>query len=152
MTDEKKETPVKTKAESGDSVQVHYTGKLEDGTVFDSSRDKEPFEFKLGEGMVISGFEDAVLELEIGETKTVNIPNDKAYGPHHPQLVMEADLSQFEGMETPKVGMMFQIQREDGDPFNVVVVEVTESKVSLDANHPLAGKDLVFEIELLAIV
>ena len=138
-------------AKNGDTVKVHYTGKLDDGTVFDTSADREPLQFKIGEGQLIPDFEQAVIGMNPGDSKTVQIPSDKAYGPHHEEMVMEVDRSQFpEGLE-PKVDQRLQVQQPDGQAYAVTVTDVSEAKVTLDANHPLAGKDLTFDIQLTEI-
>ena len=137
---------------NGKSVKVHYTGSLTDGTVFDSSRDREPFEFVAGQGQVIKGFDDAVMVMVVGDTKTVTIPAEEAYGPRQEEMVFEVDSSQFAEGVKPEVGMQLQSQNPDGGPPTVVVVtELGEEKVTLDANHPLAGQDLTFEIELVEV-
>ena len=139
-------------AKNGDSVKVHYTGKLTDGTEFDSSLGSEPFEFIIGGNQVIPGFEKAVIGLKVGESNKVTIPADEAYGQHLDDLIMVIDRSQFpEGLE-PEVGQQLQATEESGQIITVTVVDFSESTVTLDANHRLAGKDLVFEVELVEIV
>ncbi|MEN6466068.1 MAG: peptidylprolyl isomerase [Syntrophaceae bacterium] len=137
-----------SKAKNGDTVKVHYTGKLDDGTVFDSSENKEPLEFKIGEGQVIAGFEDAVIGMDKGDSKTARIPADKAYGPHREDMVIEVDRDKLSADTVPKKGELWQISRENDDPIIVMVADVDDSKVTLDANHPLAGKDLTFDIQV----
>ena len=140
-------------AETGDTVKIHFTGKLEDGTVFGSTANREPLEFKLGEGGIIPGVESAVEGMNVGESKTVKVPPEQAYGPHQAELVAEVSRDRFpEGVE-PKIGQKFEIPRPDeqGQVTVVRVVKVSESTVTLDANHPLAGRDLTFELELLEI-
>jgi peptidylprolyl isomerase len=139
------------KVKNGDSVKVHYTGKLEDGTVFDTSDNREPLQFKVGEGKLIKGFEAAVIGMEPGESKTAQIPADKAYGPHHPEMVMVIDRKEVPPTIDPKVDQMLQVRQEDGKSFTVKVTEVSENSLTLDANHPLAGKDLTFDIHLAEI-
>jgi len=135
------------------TAKVHYTGTLADGTVFDSSRERDPFEFVVGADQVIKGFDDAVVEMAVGDTKTVTVPSDEAYGPHFAERVIEVDHGQFGEGVIPEVGMQLQSDGGEGQPPMVVTVtEVTEDKVILDANHPLAGQDLTFEIELLELV
>jgi FKBP-type peptidyl-prolyl cis-trans isomerase 2 len=135
------------------NAKVHYTGTLADGTVFDSSRERDPFEFTVGIGQVIKGFDDAVVDMAVGDTKTVTVPSDEAYGPHFAERVIEVDHGQFGEGVIPEVGMQLQSDGGEGQPPMVVTVtEVTEDKVILDANHPLAGQDLTFEIELLELV
>ena len=138
--------------ENGKNVKVHYTGSLSDGTVFDSSREREPLEFTVGAGQVIKGFDDAVTDMAIGDTKTVTISAEEAYGPRQEEMVFEVDSTQFAEGVKPEVGMQLQSQNPDGGPPTIVVVtEVGEEKVTLDANHPLAGQDLTFEIELVEV-
>ncbi|MHC1585063.1 MAG: FKBP-type peptidyl-prolyl cis-trans isomerase [Candidatus Syntropharchaeia archaeon] len=139
-------------AKIGDTVKVHYTGKLEDGTVFDTSIDREPLQFTIGERQIIPGFEEAVVGMSPGESKTTKIPSDKAYGPHHRELVVVVNRSQFPENFEPVVGEQLEIRQPGGHPILVMVTEVSESTVTLDANHPLAGKDLTFEIELVEIL
>lgn len=139
------------KVKNGDSVKVNYTGKLEDGTVFDTSDNKEPLEFKVGEGKLIKGFEAAVVGMEPGEEKTVQIPADEAYGPHHPEMIMVIDRKEVPDTITPKVDQMLQVRQKDGTTFAVKVTDVSEKSLTLDANHPLAGKDLTFDIKLAEI-
>ena len=140
------------KAKADDTVKVHYTGKFEDGTVFDSSAGRDPLEFTLGKRMVIAGFEAAALGMSPGETKTVKIPAEEAYGPRHEEMVMEVARASMPAEIEPQVGQVLQIGQSQDQMIQVVVAEVTEESVILDANHPLAGIDLVFEIELVEIV
>jgi peptidylprolyl isomerase len=146
-------------AKQGDRVKVHYTGRLDDGEVFDSSECREegcgcesgPLEFTLGEGQVIPGFENAVVGMAIGESKEVNIPMDEAYGPHLEELVCDVERSQLpEGM-SPELGGQLEVTREDGETFPVLITAVSDTSVTLDANHPLAGRNLTFDIRLLEI-
>ncbi len=138
-------------AKSGDQVRVHYTGKLKDGTVFDSSEGREPLEFTLGEGQVIPGFESAVEGMNTGETKTTQIPSEEAYGPHYQEMVLVVPRNQFPPDVDPKIGDQLQLRQPNGQSFVVNVTDVTPEAVTLDANHPLAGKDLTFDIELVEI-
>lgn len=141
-----------SQAENNKTAKVHYTGTLADGTVFDSSREREPLAFEVGAGQVIKGFDDAVVDMAEGETKTVTIPAEEAYGPRHDELVIEVEHSQFAEGVSPEVGMQLQASNgEDQPPTVVTVTEVGEEKVKLDANHPLAGEDLTFEIEVLEV-
>lgn len=140
-----------SKAKSGDTVKIHYTGTLDDGTQFDSSKDRDPLEFEVGSGQVIPGFDKAVEGMSAGDEKTVNIGCDDAYGQHHAQMVQEVPNSALpEGLK-PEVGMGLQAQSEDGQPINLMVTAVGEDSITVDANHPLAGKDLNFDIELVSI-
>ncbi len=139
-------------AKLGDTVQVHYTGKFEDGTVFDASSEGNPLEFPLGEGRVIPGFEEAVVGMAPGESKTQTVPCTQAYGPHYSEMVVEVDRQQMPADLDLSVGLQLQLQHPSGRVIPVVITEIEGSKITLDANHPLAGKDLTFEIELVAIV
>lgn len=138
-------------AKPGDTVKIHYTGKLDDGTVFDSSVNSEPLEFTVSGGQVIPGFDQAVVGMTPGESKTEKIPMDRAYGPHRPEMVVQVSRQQLPPELEPQVGQQLQVQQEDGQTIPVFVTEVTESQITLDANHPLAGEDLTFEIELVEI-
>lgn len=139
-------------ATHGDTVRVHYTGTLDDGTQFDSSEGREPLEFTLGSGQVIPGFDAGVTGMEPGEAKTIQIPADEAYGPRRDEMMLRVSPDQFpEGMD-PQVGQQLQLQQQDGQAVVVRVAEVTDEGVTLDANHPLAGEDLTFELTLDEIV
>ncbi len=138
-------------AKPGDTVKIHYTGKLDDGTVFDSSVNREPLEFTLSGGQVIPGFDQAVVGMSPGETKTQKIPMDQAYGPYREEMVVELSREQMPPDMQPEIGQQLQIQQPDGQSVPVMVTEVTDETVTLDANHPLAGEDLTFEIELVDI-
>ncbi len=141
-----------SQAKKGDTVRVHYTGTLEDGTVFDTSINRDPLEFTIGEGRLIPGFEQAVVGMNPGESKTERISADQAYGPHLKELVMEVDKRQLPPGLSPEVGQQLQIRHDDGRTTPVTITEVTDTTITLDANHPLAGKDLIFHIQLLEIV
>jgi FKBP-type peptidyl-prolyl cis-trans isomerase 2 len=139
------------KAKGGNTVKVHYTGKLDDGTVFDSSRERGPLEFTIGKGQLIKGFEDTVVGMSLGENRTVNIPQEEAYGPHKEELVIKVERSMIpESIELAK-GLCLNVRQPDGGVMDVIVKEIFEDTVTLDANHPLAGKTLNFEIELVEI-
>jgi FKBP-type peptidyl-prolyl cis-trans isomerase 2 len=141
-----------SQAKDGDTVKVHYTGKLEDGSVFDSSRDRGPFEFTLGTQTVIRGFEEGVRGMEVGETKTITVPPEEAYGSPRDELVSTVDRKIFDDQDvSPDVGKQLQIPQPDGRQLNVRITAVDESSVTLDANHPLAGKTLVFDLELVKV-
>lgn len=138
-------------AKPGDNVKVHYTGKLEDGTVFDSSVEREPLAFQLGAGQIIPGFEKAVEGMEPGEKTTAVIPAEQAYGPRNEDAQVVVPRDQLPPDLEPKVGQQLQVQQQNGQPIPVRIVQVDESQVTLDGNHPLAGKDLAFEIEVVAV-
>ena len=138
-------------ARSGDTVRIHYTGRLDDGSTFDSSQGREPLEFTLGEGQVIPGFEDGVEGMSPGEEKTVTIPADQAYGPRNDDMVLVVDRAQFPDHIRPEVGQQLQMS-QDGQVAIVTIVDVDDDSVTLDANHPLAGEDLTFDLRLVEIV
>ncbi|MFV2051544.1 FKBP-type peptidyl-prolyl cis-trans isomerase [Aliiroseovarius sp. YM-037] len=140
-----------TQVKSGDTVRIHYTGTLADGTTFDSSEGRDPLEFAVGSGQIISGLDAAMPGMEVGEKKTVNVPADQAYGQADPaarQAVPRADIPADIPLD---LGTQLQVQTPQGQAVTVTVAEVTESEVTLDANHPLAGKDLTFDIELVEV-
>ena len=141
-----------TQAKNNDSVKVHYTGKLKDGTVFDSSQDRNPLQFQLGQGQIIPGFEQAVMGMSPGESKTINIPSNQAYGPRLEDLIQEVPRQQLPTDMEFQVGQRLQLGQEKEQPMIVEVTEVTDASITLDANHPLAGRELFFDIELLEIV
>ena len=138
-------------AKTGDTVKVHYTGKLDDDTVFDSSVDREPLEFTIGGGQLIPDFEQAVIDMSPGESKTIKIPSDNAYGPHREEMLIVVDRSQFPKDLEPRIDQKLQVRDPNGGDSVVTVVDITDANVTLDANHPLAGKDLTFEIQLTEI-
>lgn len=145
-------------AKKGDTVKVHYTGKLTNGNVFDSSIKKEPIQFTIGEKKLIPGFEEAVIDMKPGDKKTITIPSEEAYGPHRQELVITIDRKDIPTDINPEVGQILQFQKKDGSKGNdletipFTVIATTTSHITLDANHPLSGKDLVFEVELLEIL
>jgi FKBP-type peptidyl-prolyl cis-trans isomerase 2 len=139
-------------AKAGDSVKIHYKGSLEDGTVFDSSHDGEPFNFTVGGGMVIPGFDKAVIGMEEGAVKTVSVDPDDGYGEYIDENVLEVSKDQIPEDITPEIGMGLQLHSNDGRTINVTVSKIDDDKVMLDGNHPLAGKTLTFEITLVEIV
>lgn len=139
------------RAKKGDTVEVHYTGKLEDGTVFDTSQDREPLSFTLGEEKVIPGFEQAVEGMEPGDTKTEELSPDEAYGQRREDMVMELERDQIPEDVDPQVGQQLQLRMQNGQTVPVVITDLGEESVTIDANHPLAGKKLIFEIELLDV-
>ncbi len=139
-------------AQKGDKVQVHYKGYLEDGKIFDSSEGKPPLDVVLGSGSVIPGFDAALHGMEAGDKKTVKIPMEQAYGPHNAEMVMQVPKSQVPPDLKPEVGQKLQVGGASGELMMVEVIDVTDEFVILDANPPLAGKDLTFDLELVAIV
>ncbi|MBT8460502.1 MAG: peptidylprolyl isomerase [Boseongicola sp.] len=141
-----------TEAKSGDTVRIHYTGTLADGSTFDSSEGRDPLEFKLGTGQVIAGFDAAVDGMSKGQSKTVDIPADQAYGAHNPEALQSFPRNKIPDNVPLEIGTKLQLQSSQGHPVMVTVSEVSDDAVILDANHPLAGKDLTFQIELVEIV
>ena len=141
-----------TQAQVGDMVKVHYTGRLTDGTTFDTSLERDPLEFTLGEGELIAGFEQAVLGMAAGESKTTTIPAAQAYGPHHAERMIDVERHHLPSDLQPEIGQQLQMTRPDGTTLSVMVTTVTETQVTLDANHPLAGQDLIFDITLVEIL
>lgn len=137
-------------ATAGDKVRVHYTGRLDDGTIFDSSQGRDPIEFTLGTQAVIPGFESAVVGLEVGESRTVVIGPEDAYGVYHDDRVAEVERSALPDDLTPEVGMVLRGQGQGGEML-VTIIDVSDDRVTLDGNHPLAGKQLTFDIELTGL-
>ena len=139
-------------AKSGDTVKVDYTGKLEDGTVFDTSTSRGPLEFMIGDGQIIPGFDSAVIGMNVGDKKTINIPSDQAYGQHLEDKILEVNQDQIPKHLNLEVGQQVQVPQKDGSKIFFVVTGVSETSVTLDGNHPLAGKDLTFDIQLVEIL
>ncbi len=139
-------------AENGNKVKIHYKGTLNDGTEFDTSEGREPLKFTLGNGQVIPGFDKRVLGMTTNEKKTLNIPATEAYGAHRDDLVMTIPKTEIPSDIKPEVGMQLQMQGQEGQQFNVLISELTDENITLDANHPLAGQDLNFDVELVEIV
>lgn len=140
-----------TQAKSGDTVRIHYTGTLDDGSTFDSSAGRDPLEFTLGTGQVIPGFDKGVEGMTVGEKQTINIPADDAYGQPDDRARQPVPREQIPAEIPLEVGIQLQMQSPTGQVMPVTVVEISETEVILDANHPLAGKDLTFELELVSI-
>ena len=136
-------------AKSGDLVKVHYTGTFADGTVFDSSEGGDPLEFILGSGQVIPGFDKAIEGMKVDESKKVTIPADQAYGPHHEKMVVEVELDKFGPNAKPELGKRVHLSMEDGQHVPVTVTAISQTHATLDANHPMAGKDLTFDLKLI---
>ncbi|NTU92652.1 MAG: peptidylprolyl isomerase [Chlorobiaceae bacterium] len=139
-------------AKTGDTVRVHYTGTFDDGTIFDTSVEREPLEFTVGGGMVIVGFDAAVTGMEPGQKKTVNIPAEQAYGPRSEELVAEIGRDRLPPDLEIEIGQQLQVGLADGEQAVVLIVDASETTVTLDANHPMAGMDLNFELEMIEIV
>ena len=140
-----------SQAKSGNSVKVHYRGTLQDGTEFDSSRGRDPIELTLGDGQVISGFETAVEGMSVGDTKTVIVPAEEAYGPHREELTHEIPRNAIPDDIELSGGMVLHAQGPEGQDLRFTVVDFDDQKVKIDGNHPLAGKDLTFELELMEV-
>ena len=140
-----------SQVKQNDTVRVHYTGTLADGEIFDSSREREPPEFTLGQGQLIPGFENGVIDMKTGDTKTVHIPAAEAYGQRREEMIQEVPKEQLPPEIKPEVGMTLFSRTPDGREMPLIVAEVLETSIMLDANPPLAGKDLTFEIELVEI-
>jgi len=138
-------------AVAGSKVKVHYTGTFDDGEVFDSSRERDPMEFEVGAREVIPGFDDALIGMTVGESKQVRIPEEEAYGSYNPEMVMDVAPDQFEEGMKVEIGQQFQVEMGEA-PVVLTVKEVHEDKIMLDANHPMAGKTLNFDIELVEII
>ena len=139
-------------SKEGDTVQVHYRGTLKDGSIFDQSSEGSPLEFTIGSGMLIPDFEAAVLGMQLGEEKTIHVEAANAYGLHRDDLILEVPRAEFPAHITPEVGQQLQLTQQDGHPLVVTISAVSESGVTLDANHALAGKDLTFDITLVKIL
>jgi len=138
-------------AKSGDTVKVHYSGRLTDGTTFDSSSGRDPLEFKVGNGDVIKGFDEGVTGMTVGEKKTVHIPADEAYGLKEDERIVQFPRGNFPPDMEPEVGMQLNMTNGGGQVIPVTIISVDGENVTLDANHPLAGQDLIFDIELVDI-
>ena len=139
-------------AKKGDTVKVHYTGSLDDGTLFDTSAEREPLKFTVGGGQVIAGFDIAVIDMVPGDKKVSVIPASEAYGDHSKDLVTDVDRERFPADMELEIGQQLQVGLADGEQAVVMVVDLSDTSVTLDANHPLAGQQLTFEIELVEIL
>ena len=137
--------------ENGQKVKIHYAGTLDDGNQFDSSAGRDPLEFEMGAGMVIPGFETGVKDMDVGEKKSIHIPAVEAYGERREEMVMEFDRAQLPEDIEPEVGMGLHMQGPQGQPLPVQITAVAEATVTIDANHPLAGQNLNFELELVEV-
>ena len=139
-------------AQLGDTVLVHYTGKLDDGSVFDSSQQRGPLKISLGETRLIPGFQNAVVGMEPGESKTATVPPEEAYGERRQDMVLEVERGKLPPEINPQVGQDLQLQTQAGQPVPAKIVDVSDRSITVDANHPLAGQALTFDIELVEIV
>lgn len=137
---------------AGDKIKVHYHGKLTNGQTFDSSEGREPLEFEVGSGQVIKGFDDGVTGMAVGDKKTIEIPADEAYGPRNEEMVIDMPKERFPAEMVLELGMPLMMTDGQGQNFQVVITEIKENTVMLDANHPLAGQTLIFDLELVEIV
>lgn len=140
-----------SQAKPGDTLHIHYTGKLDDGTVFDSSEGRDPLSFELGSGQIIPGLDAGIAGMSVGETRTVRVEPEEAYGAHEEGRIQSVDRASVPDHIPTEPGTQLQVQTQDGQAMNVVVVEANEKEVVLDANHPLAGKALTFDVELVAV-
>jgi FKBP-type peptidyl-prolyl cis-trans isomerase SlpA len=140
-----------SQVKENNTVKVHYVGKLSDGQVFDTSEGKEPLEFTLGQGKLIAGFEKGLIDMKLNEKKTITISKEEAYGESREDLIQEVDKSQLPEDITPEVGMGLVSKSADGNEMNLLIVEVKESTIVIDGNHPLAGKELTFDLEVVDI-
>ncbi|MDN3620356.1 peptidylprolyl isomerase [Polaribacter undariae] len=140
-----------SQVKANNTVKVHYTGKLSDGQVFDTSEGKEPIEFVLGQGQLIPGFEQGLIDMKVNEKKTITIAKEEAYGEVNDQLIQEIDRANLPQDMEPKVGMGLVSKSPEGQEMNLMIVEVKDKSVVIDGNHPLAGRDLVFDLEVVEI-
>ena len=140
------------KVEKGNTIKVHYTGTLNDGTVFDTSKDRDPIEFTVGSGNMIPGFDAAVIDMKMNEKKTVDIPYKDAYGERRDDLLLSIERNNIPDDANIEVGQMLQMKSPEGEVYNVIIAEITDDSITLDANHPMAGLDLKFDLELVEIV
>jgi peptidylprolyl isomerase len=138
-------------ATMNDTIIVHYTGSFTDGEVFDSSIDREPLEFNIGQGMVIPGFENGIIGMHEGDSKKITIPAEDAYGPHREDLLTTIERSQIPASIDLQIGMMLQMRSPDGGTTNVSIRDINQESVILDLNHPMAGKELIFEVNLVKV-
>lgn len=140
---------MKEQAKKGDKVKVHYHGRLNDGSTFDSSAGRQPLEFEVGSGMVIKGFDDGVTGMSVGDKKTISIPAEDAYGSRQEEMVIEFPKDNFPADIEPEVGMTLNMHSDNGQELPVIITNINDDTITLDANHPLAGKELIFDIELV---
>jgi peptidylprolyl isomerase len=141
-----------TQVKSGDTVKIQYTGKLDDNSVFDTSVDRDPIQLTIGQGRTIPALEEAIIGMKTGETKTVEISAEQGYGPYQKELVHKVSREVLPADMEPEIGQRLKATSTDGRAFSVTIKDVSENSITMDANHPLAGKDLTFDIELIAIL
>jgi FKBP-type peptidyl-prolyl cis-trans isomerase 2 len=141
-----------SQAKHGDTVKIHYIGRLEDQTIFDTSEGKEPLQFQIGGNQVIIGFENGIIGMSLDESKTIAIPSEEAYGPYRKEMVIDVPSDQFPPNIQPEIGLQLSLRQDDGQVVMVTVTQLSESTVTLDANHPLAGKNLIFDVQLVEII
>ena len=141
-----------SEVKTGDTVEVHYTGRLETGELFDSSRERDPLQFTLGNGELIPGFENAVIGMNVGDVKTIQIPSQEAYGPYIEEMKIVVDKAKMPEELELQLGLKLTLRGPDERRLDVRIVDIAKDTVTMDANHPLAGKDLVFDIELVKIL
>ena len=139
-------------AKYGDTVRIHYTEKTSDGTIFSSTLNRNPIQINIGQGQILQNIESALVGMSVGESKSINVKADSAYGPYRKEMTQIIDRNQFPKHLVPIEGQVLQDHQPDGSIIDVKIAQVTESTVTLDANHPLAGKDLVYNIELVEII
>ena len=139
-------------AKDGDTIRFHYSGTFEDGTEFDSSRGDDPLEATLGSGQLIPGLEKGLLGMAVGDKETITIAPDEGYGSFREELILKINRDEFPKDVTPKVGQQLRLQKPGNPPFTVLIMEVNDDSIVLDANHPLAGKTLLFSVELMEIL
>ena len=140
-----------SQAKNGDTVKVHFTGRLENGEVFSKAKEDEPFEFTLGSGELIPGFDKGIVGMQVGQIKTITVPPEEAFGERHEDLVVDVNRTHIPEHITPVIGQQLRIRRRSGDLLKVTIADVDEDTVTLDANHPLAGNTLFFEVKLVGI-
>jgi peptidylprolyl isomerase len=140
------------RAKSGDKVKAHFMGTLENGETFLNTRDEEPLEFTIGKGVIIAGLEEGVVDMKVGETKRITISPEDAYGPRREELLVEVNRSDFPEHIQPSIGQFIQLKHTDGSMLDVLIADLNEDTVTLDANHPLAGRTLLVDVELVQIM
>ncbi|MFC1587507.1 peptidylprolyl isomerase [Planctomycetota bacterium] len=141
-----------TTAKDGDVVKLHYTGKLENGTIFDSSKGRDPLALTIGDKGVIPGFENAIIGMKVGDVKTIILPPETAYGEYQPDMILDIERSSIPGDVALEIGMVLKAENDQGDATHMTIKDFNDEKITLDGNHPLAGKTLIFEIELVEIL